>query len=194
VTPEIAQSFGLKETTGVLIADVAPGGPAEQAGIERGDVVTAFDGKEVKSAADLPRLVAETPIGKTVTVRVLRKGKPQDITLKVGEMASETAASAGRAPAGRVDLGMNVDNITQKNQRQFQLKDRAGVVVTAVARGGVADQAGIQAGDIVKEVNRTAVRNVNDYRAALRQVRSGASLLLLIKRGDNSFYVTATVP
>ena len=194
VTPEIAQSFGLKETTGVLIADVAPGGPAEQAGIERGDVVTAFDGKEVKSAADLPRLVAETPIGKTVTVRVLRKGKPQDITLKVGEMASETAASAGRAPAGRVDLGMNVDNITQKNQRQFQLKDKAGVVVTAVARGGVADQAGIQAGDIVKEVNRTAVRNVNDYRAALRQVRNGASLLLLIKRGDNSFYVTATVP
>jgi serine protease Do len=89
---------------------------------------------------------------------------------------------------------MTVDNITQKNQRQFQLKDRAGVVVVAVVRGGMADQAGIQVGDVIKEVNRSAVRNVNDYRAALRQVRSGASLLLLLKRGDNTFYVTATAP
>jgi serine protease Do len=193
ITPEIAQNFGLKDTTGALIAEVAPGGPAEQAGIERGDVITAFDGKEIKSTADLPRTVAETPIGKTVTVRLLRKGKPQDVTLKVGELPSEAVASSGPAPA-RADLGMTVDNIAQKYQRQFQLTDRSGVVVVAVARGGIAEQAGIQAGDIIKEANRFSVRTMNDYRTALRQAKSGASLLLLMKRGDNSFYVTATVP
>ncbi len=193
VTPEIAQSSGLKEAAGVLISDVTPGGPAEQAGIEKGDVLTAFDGKEVKSTADLPRIVAETPIGKTVSVRVLRKGKPQEMSLKVGEMPSETAASPGRSPT-RADLGMHVDNITQKYQRQFQLKERSGVVVVSVVRGGIAEQAGIQAGDIIKEVNRTAVRNVTDYRTVLRQIKSGASLLLLVKRGDNSFYVTAIAP
>jgi serine protease Do len=193
ITPEIAQNFGLKDTTGALIAEVAPGGPAEQAGIERGDVITAFDGKEIKSTADLPRTVAETLIGKTVTVRLLRKGKPQDVTLKVGELPSEAVASSGRAPA-RADLGMTVDNIAQKYQRQFQLKDRSGVVVVAVARGGIAEQAGIEAGDIIKEVNRFSVRTVNDYRTVLRQAKSGASLLLLMKRGDNSFYVSATAP
>jgi serine protease Do len=181
ITPEIAQNFGLKDTTGALIAEVAPGGPAEQAG------------KEIKSTADLPRTVAETLIGKTVTVRLLRKGKPQDVTLKVGELPSEAVASSGRAPA-RADLGMTVDNIAQKYQRQFQLKDRSGVVVVAVARGGIAEQAGIEAGDIIKEVNRFSVRNVNDYRTVLRQAKSGASLLLLMKRGDNSFYVSATAP
>jgi serine protease Do len=193
INPEMSQTLGLKETTGVLVTDVVPGGPADNAAIQRGDVITNFNGKEVKNPSDLSRLVAETPIGRTVTARVQRKGTQQDVALKVAEMPGESVAPAARTQA-RIDLGMNVDQILEKYQRQFQLRDRTGVVVVSVASGGAAEQAGIQAGDIVKEMNRFSVRNLNDYRTIIRQVKSGAPLLLLIKRAGNTFYVAMSVP
>ncbi|MCG6536213.1 MAG: PDZ domain-containing protein, partial [Syntrophales bacterium LBB04] len=125
--------------------------------------------------SDLSRLVAETPIGKIVTVRLQRKGVQQEATVKVAETPGEPVASSGRAQT-RTDLGMSVDNILEKHQRQFQLRDRTGIVVVSVAPGGRAEQAGIQAGDIIKELNRFSVRNLDDYRTILRQVKSGASL------------------
>ena len=125
----------LRIRPGILVIQrIRTGGPAEQAGIERGDVITAFDGKEVKSTADLSRIVAETPIGKTVTVRLLRKGSTTGVTAEGWGNARGGAASSG-AHAARTDLGMSVDNISQKYQRQFQLKDRTGVVVVTVAAG-----------------------------------------------------------
>ena len=164
ITPEIAQNLGLKDTTGVLVADVVPGGPAEKAGIERGDVITAFDGKEVKNTSDLSRLVAETPIGKTVTVRATAKRQAAGRDPQGWRNAFRGCRVGPAAAPGRADLGMTVDNIAQKYQRQFQLKDRSGVVVVSCGRGGMAEQAGIQAGDIIKEINRFSVRNLNDYR------------------------------
>jgi serine protease Do len=193
VTPDIAQALGLKETTGVLVADVLPGGPADNAGIQKGDVIINFNGKELKSGSDLARLVAETQIGTTVAVRVQRKGTQQDVSLKVAQMPQESAASAARTQT-RSDFGMSVDEVLEKYQRQFQLRDRTGVVVVSVASGGAAEQAGIHAGDIIKEMNRFSVRNLNDYRTIVKQVKSGASLLILIKRAGNTFYVAMSVP
>jgi len=120
----------------------------------------------------------------------VRKGKQQDVALKVAEMPAETVASPGRPQQQRADLGMSVDNITQKHQRAFQLKEKTGVVVVSVQRGSAADQAGIQPGDVIKEMNRAPIRNVSDYRTALRQEQASGSILLLIRRGENSFYVT----
>jgi serine protease Do len=193
INPEMAQALGLKEAMGVLVADVVPGGPADTGGIQKGDVITNFNGKELKSGSDLARLVAETPIGTTVAVRVQRKGAQQEVALKVAEMPGESVASAAR-PQIQTDLGMNVDNILEKYQRQFQLRDRTGVVVVNVASGSAAEQAGIRAGDIVKEMNRFSVRNLNDFRTIVRQLKSGASVLLLIKRAGNTFYVAMSVP
>jgi serine protease Do len=193
ITPEIAQALGLNETSGVLVSDVLPGGPAEHTGIQKGDVIINFNGKEVRNTSDLSRLVAETPIGTTVSVRTQRKGAQQDVTLRVAEMSGDAAAPAGHTQT-RTELGMNVDGILEKYQRQFQLRDRTGVVVVSVAPGGAAERAGIQAGDIIKEMNRFSVRNLNDYRTILRQVKSGASLLLLVKRVSNTFYVAMGVP
>jgi serine protease Do len=193
ITPEIAQALGLNETSGVLVSDVLPGGPAENTGIQKGDVIINFNGKEVRNTSDLSRLVAETPIGTTVSVRTQRKGAQQDVTLRVAEMSGDAAAPAGHTQTP-TELGMNVDGILEKYQRQFQLRDRTGVVVASVAPGGAAERAGIQAGDIIKEMNRFSVRNLNDYRTILRQVKSGASLLLLVKRVSNTFYVAMGVP
>jgi len=193
ITPEIAQAMGLKETNGVLVSDVHAAGPGENAGIQKGDVITNFNGKEVRSASDLSRLVAETPINTTVTLRVQRKNAQQDLPIKIAEMPGDAPSPTGRVQTG-TDLGMNVDNMLERYQRQFQLRDRMGVVVVNVAPGGAAEKAGIQAGDVIKELNRFSVRNLNDYRTILRQVKSGTSLLLLVKRAGNTFYVAMVVP
>ncbi|HVN24202.1 MAG TPA: DegQ family serine endoprotease [Syntrophorhabdales bacterium] len=193
MTPDIAQALGLKESGGVLVADVLPGGPAEAAGVQKGDVIVRFNGKEVKTTGDLSRLVAETPINNTVTVRALRKGVQQDIAIKITEAPRETTAPTARTQTG-ADLGMQVDAILEKYQRQFQLRDRTGVVVVSVAPGSAAEKAGIQAGDIIKELNRFSVRNLSEYRTLVRQVKSGASLLVLVKRAGSTFYVAMTAP
>jgi serine protease Do len=193
ITSEIAQAMGLKETNGVLVSDVLAGGPAENAGVQKGDVITNFNAKEVRNTSDLSRLVAETPINTTVTLRIQRKGAQQDLPIRIAEMPGDTLASAGRVQTG-TDLGMNVDNILERYQRQFQLRDRMGVVVVNVASGGAAEKAGMQAGDIIKELNRFSVRNLNDYRTILKQIKSGASLLLLVKRAGNTFYLALSVP
>ncbi len=86
LTPEIAYALGLKESKGALVADVVPGGPADYAGIRRGDIIITFDGKEIKNISDLPKIVAETNVGKTVEMKIIRQGKELTINIKVGEM------------------------------------------------------------------------------------------------------------
>jgi serine protease Do len=193
LTPDIAQTLGLKETTGIMVSDVVPGGPADQAGIQKGDMISRFNNKEVRSMPDLSRLVAETPVGETVVARIQRKDRQQDVALKVAEMPADSEPSS-RPAQKRTDLGMNVDNVLERYQRQFQLRDRTGVVVVSVSSGGAAQQAGIQAGDLIKELNRFSVRNIEDFKTILKQAKDGSSLLLLIKRAGNTFYTAMTAP
>lgn len=187
VTPEIAQAMGLKESKGALVADVMAGGPADSAGMKRGDVITVFDGKDIKNSGDLPRIVADTPVGKTVDVKVLRGGKETLLRLTVGELTPERMAA--QAPA-ETDLGMTVDNITPQWKSKLRLRESTGVVVTEVMPNGPAEDAGIQPGDIIKEVNRSTVRNLKEYTDALRQSGKGRPVLFLVKRGSQTFYVS----
>jgi len=189
ITPEIAQGLGVKETTGALVADVVPGGPAAAAGMARGDVVVSFDGKDVKNISDLSRLVAETPVGKTVTVKVMRSGKETELSLTVAEMAEDRAGGIRKSGMEK-DLGIAVEEITPQLQNQFGIKDRRGVVIVEVASGSPADMAGLQAGDVIKELNRKAVGNLSDYEKAMAKAQKGKPVLLLIKRGGQTLYVT----
>ena len=99
VTPEMAKSFGLKEPRGALIAEVAAGGPADKSGIKRGDIIASYNGKDVKSANDLPRMVAETPVGTEVSITVFRNGKEVPLKIKVEELTEERVAALSHAPA-----------------------------------------------------------------------------------------------
>ncbi len=189
ITPEIAQAFGLKETTGALVADVVPDGPAAAAGIARGDVIVSFNGKEIKSTSDLSRAVAETPVGKKVTVRILRSGKEMEIGMTIAEMTDEKAKTVSKGET-RKDLGYVVEDISPRLQNQFGLRDRRGVVIIEVAPGSPADQAGLQAGDVIRELNRVTVRNLKDYEKAVRKIEKDKPVLLLIKRGGQTLYVS----
>jgi len=191
VTPEIAQSFGLKEPKGALVGGVVNGSPAEAAGIKRGDVIIAFDGKEIKNMSDLPRLVAETQVGKTVDIKVIRNGKEMDLKITVAELTEERMRA--QMPVSEGSLGMRVDDITPRWAHQLRIKDKNGVVVVGVAPNSPAEEAGIQAGDVIKEVNRKTIRNMKDYENVMEKTGKDRHVLLLIKRGGQTFYVSIKI-
>lgn len=191
VTPELAKSLGLKENKGALVSQVAPGGPAEKAGIETGDVIVNFDGRTVGNSKDLPRMVASTQIGKTVTVKLLRDGKEVVYQVKISEMDEEKASETAKSPA-HPSLGITVQNLTPQMARELGLKKSAGVVVTGVEPGSPAAEAMIQPGDVIQSVNRKPVKNVDDFMKIIEKAKKGGSLLLLVQRGQNTMFAAVT--
>jgi serine protease Do len=192
VTPDLAPSFGLKEARGAIVADVIKGSPAEKAGIKQGDVILAFDGKAVKSSNDLPWIVAETPVGKTVNVTLIRQGKELDVKVTIVEMTEQRLAlQAGKT---KNVFGFTVDNIKPEWRRQFDLTAREGVVVIQVEADSLADDAGIEPGDVIREVNKKFVKDLNDFKKAMAQVKSNESVVFLLRRDDQSYYVSIAVP
>jgi serine protease Do len=193
VTPELAKSFGLKEPKGALVADVTAGGPAAKAGIQSGDVITSFNGKEIKEMGELPRLVGATPVGQKAPLTVMRNGKQLNLTVEVGEL-KEKAAPQGE-PETASDLGMKVRGLTPELARRLDVPpDERGVVVTDVDGGGLAAEAGIQPGDLIKEINRKPVTSVGDYQKVVSKAKPGDTLLFLVKRGDMTSFRAVTLP
>jgi serine protease Do len=188
LTPDLAKSFGLEQSKGALVADVIPGSAAEAGGIRRGDVIIKFNGKDIDEMNELPRVVASTPVGKEVEVAILREGKPMTLKLKVGELKDEAVAPT--VEKAKLELGMSVQEITPEMAQQLRLNELSGVVVSQVEPGGAADEAGVQRGDVIREVNGNLVRNYSDYRAALGKMKKGEIVRLLIRRGERSLYLT----
>jgi serine protease Do len=189
VTPDLAQSFGMPDVRGALVGDVVPGGPADKAGIKQGDIITSFDGKKVVDSNYLPRFVAETPVGKQVSVQMIRNGKPRQVTVKVEEMTEEKSAAQG--PEGPVaSYGMKLDDLTPKWREHLDTSERSGVVVVSVDEGSPADDAGIEAGDVIKEVNRKPVRGVAEFNTAMSRAPKGRPVLLLVKRAKQTLFIS----
>jgi serine protease Do len=188
VTPEIAKSFDMKEPRGALVSEVTPGGPADKGGIKQGDIVVSFDGKSVKTANDLPYMVAETPVGKTVPVTVIRSGKEFNLNVRIEELTEQRMAEQSQSTAQT--FGMTLNNLTPQVRRQLGIGETTGVVVVDVEAGSIADQAGIRAGDVIKEVNHRPVRNMRDFNVSMEKAVKGQPLLLLVKRGQQVFFVT----
>jgi len=194
ITPELAKSFGLKEKKGALVADVVKDGPAEKAGIERGDVIVEFDGKEIAESKDLPRIVAAVPVGKSVTIKLLKDGKMISKDVKIAQM-EEVATDSAKAPV-RKQIGITVQNITPEIGRALGLKNANGAVITQVEPGSPAADAGLQRGDVIKEVDRKVIKNVDEFFQNIEQAKKGNesnSLLLFIQRNENSLYIAVTL-
>jgi serine protease Do len=188
VTPDIAESLGLSEARGALVADVVKDGPAEAAGLKQGDVIVEYDGKPVNDSAELPLLVARTPVGKSVKVKVIRDKGSEIFPIKIAELKEEETAQAGSGTSE--DLGLTVQTLTPDLAENLGL-DRSlkGVVVTQVDPGGAAGEAGLRRGDVILEVNRQPVRDVDAYRKSLKAVGKGKSVLFLVRRGDNTIFL-----
>jgi serine protease Do len=190
LTPELAKSFALKEKKGALVAQVVSASPAEKAGIEQGDVIVEFDGKEVSDSKDLPRMVASTPVGKAVTIKLSRNGKVLDRQVKVGEM--EEKGEVAKAPSSHKFLGINVQNLTPEIAKGLGLKKDTGVVVTGVEPGSPAANAGIQTGDVIREVNRKPIKDVDDFVQKIEKAKDQDNILLFLQRGQNNLFAAVT--
>jgi len=186
VTPEIAESLGMEKASGALVANVSKDGPADKAGVKVGDVIVEFDGKEIKDSGDLPILVARTPVGKKARLKVLRDKKEVVLTVAVGELKDEEVVAT--APE-KGELGLTVQRLTPQMAESLGLEKSDGVVVTAVEPGSAADEAGIRRGDVILEVDRKAIRNLDEYKKAIAGTRKGRGVLFLVRRGDNTLFL-----
>jgi serine protease Do len=193
VTPDLAKKLDLKDDHGALVADVVANGPAEKAGIERGDVITAFDGKRIKSSSELPYIVGSTPVGKTVTVEVLRKGKKKNISVKI-EQLEEEGSPEKEAGKETPSLGLTVKELTTEIARYFGLSETSGLVIVEVERSSPGAEAGLQPGDIILEIEQESIQNVKEFNQVIRKYKGGDTILFLIKRRGSTLYLTLKVP
>jgi serine protease Do len=187
ITPEIAKTFGLKESEGALVSDVTEDGPAEKAGIKRGDVIVSFNGKAVKEVDALPKLVGATEIGKKAKVGIIRDGKALEVEVVIGELKDEKL-QASRKTETEKDLGLVVQNITPEIAKHLNLKDKRGVIVTDVQPGSPAQEGDIRSGDIIKEIGRKPIKNIEDFKEAMTKVNVKEGAVLLIQRENVTFY------
>jgi len=200
VDDDMAESLGLKAAAGALVAGVDDKGPAKAAGIEAGDVIVRFDGTSVKSSRDLPRLVAQTPVGKDVDIAVVRKSNEVGLKVKIArlednEKVASNAPAAGKSgpAAKRTTLGLELGPITDEARQQFKLKDGVkGVLITKVDQNSNAAEKRLQAGDVVVEVAQEAVASATDVADKVEKLRKDGkkSVLLLVasaQSGDLRF-------
>lgn len=204
VTEEIAESLGLPDSHGALVASITPDGPAEKARLQQGDVITEFDGKQVSAMRNLPRIVAETPIDKTVELKVWREGKFTTARIKVAELEKaeesglldENVQTGEAAPAPskgtNVDaVGMTVGSLSDTTRKQYNVPaDVEGVIVTKVDPKGEAAAKGLSEGDVVVEINQESLARPQDAQSAVEKAAKdgkGSVLLLVNREGDVRF-------
>ncbi len=189
ITPELAQSFGLSKPEGALVANVEKNSPAAKAGIKRGDVIVKFNGKTVHEQHELPELVAETPINKSVEVEVIRGGKHETIKVTVGELKENELASARGEDQPGSGWGLQVGEITPDIAREFNLQSDKGVVVRQVKPDSPGAEAGLEQGDLILEVNHDKVNTLKDFMARAKEAKDQKkSALLLVQRGNMTLY------
>jgi serine protease Do len=187
VTPELAESFDLESERGALVSKVLPGGPAEVAGIQRGDVIVEFDGKPIPEWRELPRVVAEAPADQPAMVVIIRNGDRKTLEVEVGTLEEPRLAHARPEKSSPAVFGLRAQNITPELAEQLGLDEPGGVVVTEVQPGSPADEAGLRRGDVIIEVNRSEIAELSDLHEQLQ--RGDASVLMLIRRDDSTIYV-----
>ena len=187
VDRDLAESFGLDKPAGALISQLEPGGPAEQAGVQVGDVVVEFNGEEIGESADLPHVVGMIKPGTRARMKVIRDGKPRNIEVNVGTLGdSDTSAVAQGAPEAGGRIGLLAENLSDQQKTQLRLK--GGVVVRQVVPRGAADRAGLRAGDVITQIGSEVVADVADLEAIVAELPANTHVpVRLLRRGQAGF-------
>jgi len=197
LTPELARSFGAKDPKGVLINEVVPDSPAAKAGLKPGDILIEFEGRPMEGPGDLQRAVGLTSPDRTAKVKVWRDQGEKTVEVRVGQAPDERQAQQQRpgGPGGRSRsmLGLEVRPVTPEIARQLNLRSADGVVVVRVEDGSAAAEAGVQRGDVIKQLNSQTVRTMVDFERLTRDMKEGDPLTVLLQRGPMSLYVAFRV-
>jgi serine protease Do len=194
LTPDLAESFKLKDTKGVVVPDVSPDSAAAKAGLKAGDIVVAFDGQPVEKAAEFQRRVAMKKPGSEVEITVLRDGKKQTLTAKLEERPSGEQSASNTKEQASEKLGVTVQNLTEDAAKQFGFVEQKGVLVTDVEPGSPAAMANIQPGSLIQEVNRKSVENVKEFKDAVEAAAKEGKIMLRVRYEKSSIFVVLTLP
>ena len=189
VTLEVAELLSLKTATGIVVAQVEKGSPADEAGLRTHDVIVQVDDKKVESYDSFRNSIAMIPPGSRVRLGIVRENRTVDLPVTLGERPTAVTRAAPEAQAPGRSLGLEVQNLTRELAEQFGYGQGEGVIVSAVSPGGPAGEAGLQPGDLITSVNSQAVASVDAFAAAVKQSRSKGKVLLLIRRGEYSRFV-----
>ena len=196
VTPDLAKEFGTTETSGALVADVMDDSPASNAKLERGDIITAYNGTAIRDTGHLRSLVAETAPGTTVTIAILREKKTQEFKITIGELPKELTKTGSRDSGGgkgeHALSGITVENLSSQTEQFGRSKARSGVVVTDIEADSPAERAGLRTGDIIREINRKPVKDVRDFERLTRQLNPKTPVLLLLNRGNATIFLSVS--
>jgi len=195
LTPDLARSFGAKDAKGVLINEVMPDSPAAKAGLKPGDILLEFEGRSMEGPGDLQRAVGFFSPDRTAKVKILRDQAEKTVEIKVGQAPDERQAQQPRQGGSRERsmLGLEVRPVTPEIARQLNLRSTDGVVVTRVEDGTPAAEAGVQRGDVVKQLNGQTVKTMADFERLTRNMKDGDALTVLLQRGPMSLYVAFRV-
>jgi serine protease Do len=190
VTPELAKNFGLERPIGALVGEVTPKSPAEAAGIQAGDVILQYNDKEVSQMSMLPAMVAQTPVGSKVQLVLMRDGKEKTVPVTIGALKEDTeTAATGESEVGK-EFGLTVQEITPELAESLDIQGEKGLIVANVEPDSAAGEAGLQPGDLILEINREVVTDLDRYNDIIQKVRkTGGSLLLRIERDKHRRYV-----
>ncbi|GMT47210.1 MAG: peptidase [bacterium] len=187
VTPEIAESFGLRDRQGALITDVTKDSPADRAGIQRGDIIVGYNGKKIENMHELPRLVASTPVGTGVNLKIFREGKELDLNVII-----EKLGKGIETPELVIEkiLGLRTKTIPPAIAEQFGVRDGAAVLVLGVIDNSPAERQNIRKGDVILEVNHKRVTSTEEMASVIKKLDKGDAVLLHMKRNTGYIYVS----
>jgi serine protease Do len=192
VTRELAESFGMDRPEGALVAKVLPGSPAEKAGLQVGDIVLRFDGKELVQSSDLPPIVGTTPVGREVPVEILRDGNSRTLRVTIAELPSEEdiqLAAQGRNSTADNKLNISVSDLTDDQRKKHGLQNQDyGVLVTRVDPGP-AQRAGIRKDDVILRLNNVKVRDSEQFSELASELPADKAVSVLVQRSGNPIFL-----
>jgi len=189
ITPELAEYYGIDTKEGVLVTEVFKGDPADKAGMEPKDIIIEVNGKKVKTSRDLTRMIADIGVGEVAEVKALRKGTEKLFKVSIAKREDEKLATRDVKSGKEDELGIRVSALTSEIARQFNVAESEGLIVTGVESGSNGEKAGVQPGDIIKEINHSPIKTVEDYTNAIGAVKKGESVQMFIRRMNSGFLV-----
>jgi len=193
LTAEIAEKLNLPENTkGVIISDIMKKSPAADAKLKIGDIIIGIDGKDIESINELRKIIADTKPGKSIELKIFRDKENKTVSLVVGKLP-DTAKPVVNDDKKDNKLGIAIEEISEKLAFKYNIEDRNGVVIIDIETGSPAEAAGLQIGDVIKQIEGKTVTNVDEFMEIFEKVKTSDSIMLLVKRGNSQLYIVVKI-